>query len=76
MIGVGPPKAKVAFTRTLDRRWIGRSGNMGDPTRAQPEHGERIIQRTVEVGLELLTVLQQQREYRRIAAAKMEDKNE
>jgi creatinine amidohydrolase/Fe(II)-dependent formamide hydrolase-like protein len=49
---------------------------MGDPTRAQPEHGERIIQRTVEVGLELLTVLQQQRENRRIAAAKMEDKNE
>jgi creatinine amidohydrolase len=58
-------KAKVPFTRTLDKRWIGRSGNMGDPTRATAAKGERIVQRTVEVGLELLTVLAQQHEHRR-----------
>jgi creatinine amidohydrolase len=57
-------KAKVPFTRTLDERWVGRSGNMGDPTRASAQHGERIIQRTIEVGLELLTVLSQQHEHR------------
>jgi creatinine amidohydrolase/Fe(II)-dependent formamide hydrolase-like protein len=59
-------KAKVPFTRTLDKRWIGRSGNMGDPTRATAAHGERIIARTIEVGLELLTVLAQQHEHRRL----------
>jgi creatinine amidohydrolase/Fe(II)-dependent formamide hydrolase-like protein len=58
-------KAKVPFTRTLDERWIGRSGNMGDPTRAKAAHGDRIIARTVEVGIELLTVLKQQHEHRR-----------
>jgi creatinine amidohydrolase len=58
-------KAKVPFTRTLDDRWIGRSGNMGDPTRATAAHGDRIIQRTIEVGLELLIVLTQQHDHRR-----------
>lgn len=58
-------KAKVPFTRTLDKRWIGRSGNMGDPTRAKAADGDRIIKRTIEVGLELLTVLAQQHEHRR-----------
>ena len=58
-------KAKVPFTRTLDNRWIGRSGNMGDPTRATAADGDRIIQRTIEVGLELLTVLTQQHDHRR-----------
>lgn len=57
-------KAKVPFTRTLDKRWIGRSGNMGDPTRATAAHGERIIQQTVEMGLELLSVLSQQHDHR------------
>jgi creatinine amidohydrolase len=59
-------KAKVPFTRTLDKRWIGRSGNMGDPTRATAVHGERIIARTIEIGLELLSVLAQQHEHRRL----------
>lgn len=53
-------KAKVPFTRTLDERWIGPAGNMGDPTRATQAGGERIVARTVEVGLELLKVLAQQ----------------
>jgi creatinine amidohydrolase/Fe(II)-dependent formamide hydrolase-like protein len=65
-------KAKVPFTRTLDARWIGRWGNMGDPTRAKAAHGERIIQRTVEVGLELLAVLAQQHEHRRAGEADRE----
>jgi creatinine amidohydrolase len=55
-------KAKVPFTRTLDERWIGCSGSMGDPTRATASGGDRIIDRTVEVGLELLTVLKKQHE--------------
>lgn len=53
-------KAKVPFTRTLDERWVGRSGIMGDPTRATAAHGDRIIRRTVDMGLELLEVLVQQ----------------
>ena len=66
-------KAKVPFTRTLDKRWIGRSGNMGDPTRATSAHGDRIIQRTIEVGLELLTVLAQQLEHRRLRQIEKKD---
>ena len=58
-------RRKVPFTRTLDRRWIGQSGNMGDPTRASTAHGEKIIARTIEVGMELLTVLSQQHEHRK-----------
>jgi creatinine amidohydrolase len=65
-------KAKVPFTRTLDERWIGRSGNMGDPTRAKAAHGDRIIKRTVEIGMELLAVLAQQHEHRRAGEAKKE----
>ncbi len=63
-------KAKVPFTRTLDQRWIGQSGNMGDPTRATSDHGERIIERTVKVGVELLEVLAQQHRLRGSPAPK------
>ena len=66
-------KAKIPFTRTLDKRWIGRSGNMGDPTRATAAHGDRIIQRTIEVGLELLTVLAQQLEHRHLRQIERKD---
>jgi creatinine amidohydrolase/Fe(II)-dependent formamide hydrolase-like protein len=53
-------RAKIPFTRTLDHRWVGASGNMGDPTRASAEKGERIVGKTVEVGLRLLDVLKTQ----------------
>jgi creatinine amidohydrolase len=57
-------KAKVPFTRTLDARWVGTSGNMGDPTRASRDKGDRIMARAVEVGVQLLEVLAEQRRQR------------
>jgi creatinine amidohydrolase len=48
---------KILFTRMLDKRWVGESGNMGDPSLATVEHGRRIVDRTVEVGLQILSVL-------------------
>jgi creatinine amidohydrolase len=53
-------RAKVPFTRTLDERWIGTDGNMGDPTKATREKGERIIARCIEVGVQLVDVLAEQ----------------
>jgi creatinine amidohydrolase len=52
--------AKVPFTRTLDERWIGTDGNMGDPTKATREKGERIIERSITVGIQLVEVLAEQ----------------
>lgn len=54
-------RQKIPFTRTFDERWVGKSGNMGDPTRASPDKGERIIARVVDVGLVLLDALSEQR---------------
>jgi creatinine amidohydrolase len=51
---------KILFTRTLDRRWVGESANMGDPSIANVDDGERIVSRCVEVGLQILGVLSQQ----------------
>jgi creatinine amidohydrolase len=51
---------KITFTRRLDQRWVGRSANMGDPSKAQQEHGERIIGACVTVGLQLLEALEEQ----------------
>lgn len=53
-------RAKVPFTRTLDERWIGSDGNMGDPTKATREKGDRIIDRAVAVGVQLVEVLAEQ----------------
>lgn len=61
--------AKIPFTRTLDDKWVGTSGNMGDPTKATREKGNRIIDRAVTVGVQLLDVLEEQRR-RRSAPAK------
>lgn len=55
-------RAKVPFTRTWDERWIGTHGNMGDPTRATKEKGEKIIARAVQIGIELAEVLSEQRQ--------------
>jgi creatinine amidohydrolase len=62
-------RAKVPFTRTWDARWIGTSGNMGDPTKATRDKGDRIIDRAVEVGVQLLGVLSEQLDHRARAAA-------
>jgi creatinine amidohydrolase len=51
---------KILFTRKLDERWIGESRNMGDPSLAKVEHGQKVVDRCVEVGLQILEVLQQQ----------------
>jgi creatinine amidohydrolase/Fe(II)-dependent formamide hydrolase-like protein len=51
-------KQKILFTRKLDRRWVGDSANMGDPSLARREHGEKILDRCVEVGLQILGVLE------------------
>ncbi len=53
-------RKKIPFTRTWDERWIGASGNMGDPARATVEKGERLIARAVEVGVQLLEALAEQ----------------
>lgn len=53
-------KQKILFTRKLDRRWVGDSANMGDPSLATVEHGRIIIDRCVEVGVQILAVLDQQ----------------
>lgn len=57
-------RARIPFTRTLDERWIGESGNMGDPTRATAANGDRLMRRTVETGLKLLDVLAEQQRHR------------
>lgn len=57
-------RAKVPFTRTWDERWIGTSGNMGDPTKATRDKGDRIVRRTVDVGVQLLDVLAEQQRHR------------
>ena len=63
-------KAKVPFTRTLDPRWIGTAGNMGDPTLAKEEHGQRIIAKTVDVGFTLANVLAAQLQRSGLKASK------
>lgn len=48
---------KVTFTRTWDDRWVGDSANMGDPTKARVEPGDRILAQVTEVGVTLLEAL-------------------
>ena len=63
-------RSKIPYTRTWDERWIGTSGNMGDPTRATAEKGQQIIGKAVEVGLVVLEVLKEQLEFRERAGAR------
>jgi creatinine amidohydrolase/Fe(II)-dependent formamide hydrolase-like protein len=51
---------KVVFTRRMDERYVGSSGNMGDPSAATSEKGDRILNATVDLGLALLEVLEAQ----------------
>jgi creatinine amidohydrolase len=62
--------AKIPYTRTLDEAWIGTSGNMGDPTKATREKGDRIMQRAVAVGVQLLDVLEEQRHRKKPGTAR------
>jgi creatinine amidohydrolase/Fe(II)-dependent formamide hydrolase-like protein len=41
----------------MDERYVGTSGNMGDPSGATAEKGDRIIAATIEMGRQLLDVL-------------------
>lgn len=49
---------KVRFTHELDRRWIGDSGNYGNPKIATREKGEKIVDETVRRGIKLIEVLE------------------
>jgi creatinine amidohydrolase len=51
---------KITFTRVLDQRWVGCSGNMGDPSLAKVEHGHRILAKVVEVAAQILSVMDEQ----------------
>jgi creatinine amidohydrolase len=48
---------KIPYTHKFDERWVGRSGNMGDPSLATAEDGERIVAQAVATGLQVLDVL-------------------
>jgi creatinine amidohydrolase len=50
---------KIPYTHRFDERWVGRSGNMGDPTLATAEDGERIVAQAVATGVQVLEVLEQ-----------------
>jgi creatinine amidohydrolase len=53
-------RAKIPFTRTWDERWIGTSGNMGDPARATKAFGDAIIDKAVATGMVMLRALEQE----------------
>jgi creatinine amidohydrolase len=48
---------KIPYTHNFDERWVGTSGNMGDPSQANGEDGDRVIEATVQMGVKLLGVL-------------------
>lgn len=48
----------MRYTHTFDERWIGKSGNFGDPTRATKEKGDAIVAATVEVGKKMFAALE------------------
>jgi creatinine amidohydrolase len=49
--------AHMRYTHTFDSRWLGDSGNFGDPTRATKEKGDAIVAATVEVGKKMFEAL-------------------
>lgn len=53
--------AKTPFTHRFDERWVGTSGNMGDPAAATADKGERIVAATVALGVQLIQALREQR---------------
>jgi creatinine amidohydrolase len=49
--------AHMRYTHTFDSRWVGDSGNFGDPTRATKEKGDAIVAATVELGKKMFAAL-------------------
>lgn len=47
----------MRYTHTFDARWLGTSGNFGDPTRATKEKGDAIVAATVEIGKKMFAAL-------------------
>jgi creatinine amidohydrolase len=48
---------KIPYTHRFDERWVGTSGNMGNPSLATPEDGERILAQAVTTAVQVLDVL-------------------
>ncbi|MDB5597907.1 MAG: arfB [Hyphomicrobiales bacterium] len=49
---------KIPYTHRFDERWVGTSGNMGDPSLATAKDGERIVAQAVGTGVQVLEVLE------------------
>lgn len=49
--------AHMRYTHTFDERWLGATGNFGDPTRADKDKGDQIVRATVEVGKKMFAAL-------------------
>jgi creatinine amidohydrolase len=49
--------AHMRYTHTFDSRWVGDSGNFGDPTRATKDKGDAIVAATVELGKKMFAAL-------------------
>lgn len=47
----------MRYTHTFDERWLGTSGNFGDPTRATKQKGDVIVAATVEIGKKMFVAL-------------------
>jgi creatinine amidohydrolase len=49
---------KIPYTHRFDERWVGTSGNMGNPSLATVEDGERIVAQAVTTAVSVLDVLE------------------
>jgi creatinine amidohydrolase len=47
----------MRYTHTFDARWLGESGNFGDPARATKEKGDAIVAATVQIGKKMFAAL-------------------
>ncbi len=47
----------MRYTHTFDERWLGTSGNFGDPTRATKQKGETVVRVTVDTGKKMFAAL-------------------
>lgn len=50
-------RSGTIFTRKMDKAYVGESGNFGDPRKATVEVGEKVIEKTVAMGLKLAEAL-------------------
>lgn len=49
---------KIPYTHRFDERWVGTSGNMGNPALATTEDGDRIVAQAVATAVRVLHVLE------------------